>query len=75
MPRDHVKKSAKYYTQDIPIFYVKLMDVASNGGRKKGVKKLDSHQIVQSIQGQPTDDTLQKALRVALRVTYTSMSL
>jgi len=27
---------------------------------KKGAKKLDSHQIIQSLQGQPTDVTLQK---------------
>ncbi len=42
---------------------------------KKGAKKLDSHQIIQFIQGQTTDDTLQNALRADLRVTYTSMSL
>ena len=42
---------------------------------KKGAKKLDSHQIIQSIQGQSTDETLQNALRVALQVTCTSMSL
>ncbi len=33
---------------------------------KKGAKKLDSYQIVQSIQGQSTDDRLQKTHYVSL---------
>ena len=36
------------------------MESFRNESKKKGAKKLDSHQIIQPLQGKPTDAALQK---------------